>query len=606
MSSFFTVPGAQKKRKRATTDGPSRKRASGARPARSQASGKRVERDEEILSESGSDEHIEDTEDDGASTSSSDDSEHEETAAEKRLRLASQYLSRVRDEVDTTGFDAEEIDKDMIAARLEQDVSESKGKVFRRIASDLAIESTTHTLFTHNAYTTTSVAICDPFIYLVSKGSVLIQYRLQPLSEDQYPQTTRKKPKRQAPPRRKPQRVALVKGSHTRAKDKNYKGHVDEILCVAASHDGKFVATGGADRRLIIWSTKGLKPLRVFTHHRDAVTGLVFQRGTNTLYSASKDRTLKIFNIDALAYVETLFGHGDAAVDIDALAQERCISVGARDRTVRLWKVSDESQLVFRASSGTGADRKKQLALGKSPYSLGETGSLDRVAYIDDSHWVTGSDNGSISLWTTSKKKALFVMPLAHGLEDPIRPTVASSEEFPDATRVVPPPQPRWITSLCALPYSDLILSGSTDGYVRAWRFDEKEKRLEPVGILGNPNHKLSTEAHITKTSRDEMDLSNNNEDRGLINDTNDVNAGKTELYRIKGVINDLSIIKRGTGDNESLTVVAAVGKEHRLGSWSKMKGAKNGAVVFEIRRKPKKSGITNGINGAEKISNGD
>ncbi len=67
--------------------------------------------------------------------------------------------------------------------------------------------------------------------------------------------------------------------------------------------------------------------------------------------------------------------------------------------------------------------------------------------------------------WTLSKKKPLDTIVRAHGLEDPLLPSVASSEEHP-SSKVVPPPQPRGITSLRALPYSDLILSGSTDGFI--------------------------------------------------------------------------------------------------------------------------------------------
>lgn len=228
-------------------------------------------------------------------------------------------------------------DKDMIAARLEEDLGETKGKVFRRIASELDYESTRHTWVKHNTNTTTAVALCNDYLYTVSKDGKLIQWKLQALPEDQFPQTTRKKPKRQAPPRKQPQMLAIIKGNHKKLKDRTFKGHVGQILCVAASQDGKFVATGGSDNRLIIWKVqpKGLKLLKTFFQHRDAVTGLVFRRGTNTLYTCSRDRTVKVFNLDALAYVESLFGHGDHVVDIDALGQERCISVGSRDRTVR-------------------------------------------------------------------------------------------------------------------------------------------------------------------------------------------------------------------------------------------------------------------------------
>ncbi|KAI0398242.1 WD40 repeat-like protein [Xylariaceae sp. FL0594] len=602
MSSFFSVPGAQKKRKR-EHDGPSSKRPARpgrpaqSRPAKQQAAPKKqIEQDEEI---SGSDSELDSAAEVDDPVSESEESDRDETAAQKRLRLATQYLEKVRDEVEATGWDAEQIDKDMIAARLEEDVAESKGKVFRKIASDIDLNSRP-TLFRDNTHTVTSVAMCAPFVYLVTKDSQLIKYRLQPPPDEQYKQTTRKKPKKQAPPRKRPQRVAVVKGKHKRAGDKNFKGHTGQILCVAVSDDGKFVVTGGDDKRIVVWDSN-LKPLRVFTHHRDAVTGLVFRRNSHQMYSCSKDRTIRVWNCDALSFVESLFGHADAAVDVDALALERLVSVGARDRTVRLWKVADETQLVFRASSGAG-DKKKAIASGLDPNSLATTGSLDRVAYIDESYFVTGADNGSISLWTLSKKKPLDTIIRAHGLEDPLSPTAASSEEHPSA-KDVPPPQPRPITSLRTLPYSDLLLSGSTDGYIRVWKFIESEKRLVSVGMLGQPS---SNDLSVVEpgvngtTSADAMDTDNGNNNDNDKAEAEGEDENETEPYKIKGVVNDIAILSRGktsstgaksSGDERELfTVVCAVGKEHRLGRFgSGVKGAKNGALVFELQRKKKK-----------------
>ena len=41
------------------------------------------------------------------------------------------------------------------------------------------------------------------------------------------------------------------------------------------------------------------------------------------------------------------FGHQDAVVAVDCLSQERPVTAGANDKTLRVWKIVDESQLVF-------------------------------------------------------------------------------------------------------------------------------------------------------------------------------------------------------------------------------------------------------------------
>ncbi|KAI1214944.1 WD40 repeat-like protein [Annulohypoxylon truncatum] len=598
MSSFFTIPGTQKKRKRApVTDGPKKRVATSkyskapskpARPAKSArpanpaklaptpAPKKRVERDESI---SGSDSESDAEVDNYEAPESASESENEgETAAEKRLRLAERYLDNVRQEVDETGFDAEDIDRDIIAERLVEDVAEIKGKVYRKVASELAVAQSSHTLFRCNTLSTTSIAICAPYVYTVTKDRCLVKWKLQDLPANQFPQTTKKKPKKPpAPPRRQPTKVAMLKGNQKKAKDKGYQGHVADILCVAASQDGKFIVTGGADKRLIVYDAKSLKPLRVFMHHRDAVTGLAFRRGTNQLYSASKDRTVKVWSLDELAYVETLFGHQDIVVDIDALAQERCVSVGARDRTARLWKVVEETQLVFRG----GAIDKKQKP-GIDPRSLAHEGSMDRVAMIDDELFVTGSDNGSLALWSIQKKKPLFILAQAHGLERPLLPTEASAEEAP-TPKVVPPPQPRWITALRTLPYSDLILSGSWDGCVRVWKLSDDKKKIESVGVLGNSSSGIDP-------VHNGMDM-DDSDDEGVVNG---VNGTGPSSWLVKGVVNDIALFERGDRGKDGLCVVVGVGKEHRLGKWKKIKGGKNGAVVFEVSRT--KEGLENGL----------
>lgn len=205
------------------------------------------------------------------------------------------------------------------------------------------------------------------------------------------------KPSKRAPPprARRPKKLLSTKGDKTKAGNSSFDHHTAAILTVAASGSGKFVATGGVDRRLIIWSATDLTPLKVFSQHRDAITSLAFRRGTNQLYSASKDRTIKSWSLDELAYVETLFGHQDEVADVAALAKEQCVSVGARDRSARMWKVVEETQLVFRGGGGGSYEKRRQQGQkagreDENSLKVYSEGSIDRVALIDEETFVTG------------------------------------------------------------------------------------------------------------------------------------------------------------------------------------------------------------------------
>ena len=440
--------------------------------------------------------------------------------------------------------------------------AEIKGRLYRRIASKLDFSGATSCQFRADTLSTTSIATCPPYAYTVSKDLTLIKWEIPtpPHSPDKIIQSSKKA----VPPvRRHPKKLIYTRGHTSKAGDTKYQHHTSNILAVAASSDGHFVVTGGADKRLIVWSATDLSPLRIFSQHRDAITSLAFRRSTNQLYSSSKDRTIKTWSLNELAYVETLFGHQDEVVDVAALAEERCLSVGARDRTARLWKVVEETQLVFRGGGGGEKKPRNQDKDVVAKHTFAE-GSMDRVAMIDEESFVTGSDNGSLSLWTVHKKKPVFTVPAAHGLDPALKPEEASAEQFPDP-EVSSAPQPRWITALATVPYSDLIISGSWDGWIRAWKVSEDKKRIESVGLVG-----LKMEVDVATP-------------------TSGMGAGVITIQdtskepSVRGIINDISVFERGERGKDGLCIVAAVGTEHRLGRWKKVKG-KNGALVVEVR----------------------
>ncbi|KAL1858488.1 pre-rRNA processing protein [Paecilomyces lecythidis] len=606
MSSFFTLPASQRKRKRedrATAPASKKRGVSGNGDDKEKKGKGRKERDESI-----SESELDDDEELSGSAESEEESESEsddgETAAEKRLRLAESYLENIREEVDDVGFDAAEIDRDLIAERLKEDVDEFKGRVFRQIAAQLSFSTASHSFFRADTQSTTSIAVHPPYVYTVSKDKTLVKWELATPNSGS-DNANREDGRRARPQRKKPKNIKFTRGIQKVAETDEQQGHTGSILAVAVSPSGKYVATGGADKKLIIWDAATLTPQRTFTHHRDAVSGLAFARHISSmssgeqLFSGSFDRTIKTWSLSdsGHAYVETLFGHQDHVTNLAAMTIDQCVSVGARDRTARLWKVIDETQLVFRGGSS------------KAQY---HENNIDCVAVIPPNHFVTGSDSGNLCLWSIHKKKPVHTIPLAHGL-DPLPPLDELSPEVDKETAAQNSRflrrMPRWITALTTLPGTDIVLSGSWDGWIRAWKISEDKKMIYPLGAVGSGAIMSSPSSQLKDTLRfdsDVMELDQNNKDR----------EGSEEAESeplLKGVVNDIAVFERrpehtkpGQAEKKSkskaggksgaeargLCIVAALGKEPRFGRWKCFKNnnhdgptseGRNGAVVFEV-----------------------
>jgi ribosomal RNA-processing protein 9 len=474
----------------------------------------------------------------------------------------------------------------------------------------LSFSTASHSFFRADTQSTTSIAVHPPYVYTVSKDKTLIKWELATPSQATTASTTNeeqnsssKRPPR--PQRKKPKQVRFVRGLQKIAESDEQQGHTKNILSVAVSPSGKFVATGGEDRKLIIWDAATLTPMQTFTQHRDSVSGLAFARHISVmnsgeqLFSGSFDRTIKTWSLSSAghAYVETLFGHQDTISSLGAMAIDQCISVGARDRTARLWKVLDEAQLIFRGGSS------------KNSY---QENNIDCVAPLPPDHFVTGSDSGAISLWSVHKKKPLFTIPLAHGL-DPLPPLdELSSEVDPNIaasnTRHMRR-TPRWITALATVPGTDIVLSGSWDGWIRAWKISHDKKTMQPLGSVGGasvapntPSQQLQqTLAFDNPVDSDKMAVDGPREQK--------IDEIKEEAEPlIKGVVNGIAVFERRAETSKpgqlrsksessepeprGLCIVAAVGKEHRFGRWRCFSNnyhegptadGRNGAVVLEV-----------------------
>lgn len=315
MSTGFFLPGKSRK--------PERKRRKVLEKANHKKAQKKPSlRDEEVSSDS--DASLGHREDDQRSRELANVEPEDKTAQEKRLHLTKEYLAKLQEKEIELAED-ESLAHAAIAHRLREDVLEQAGKLNRKIASQYCEPdpATVKQLKGHRlSVTCLAVTPDDKFVYTGSKDCSIIKWRLDTFSKDY-----------------------VIPSAH--ASSNKLHGHTDHVLCLAISSDGKFLASGGRDKLIHIWSVETNYWLHTFKGHRDTVSGLAFRKATHQLFSCSHDRTVKIWNTDEMAYIDTLFGHQDSITGIDSLVRERAITAGGNDRTVRVWKVIEESQLVF-------------------------------------------------------------------------------------------------------------------------------------------------------------------------------------------------------------------------------------------------------------------
>ncbi|NWZ01725.1 U3IP2 protein, partial [Loxia curvirostra] len=339
--------------------------------------------------------------------------EVEETPQEKKLRLAKQYLEELRQLGESRPAPVPRGE----APGAERTLTHSHILLFLQVQSP--DPARIRVLRGHHLPVTCLVISPDDrFIFSASKDGSLIKCKWEVDSG---------------------KRLCVVPGGK-KGTEERHMGHASQVLCMAISSDGKYLATGDRNKLIMIWDAATCKRLHIFTGHRDAVSGLSFRKGTHQLYSASHDRCVKVWDVAENAYVETLFGHQDIITGLDSLSRECCVTAGGRDGTVRLWKIPEESQLVF----------------------SGHQGSIDCIQLINEEHMVSGADDGSLALWGLTKKKPLALARQAHG------------EQGTEGLQ-----QPCWISAVAALRNSDLLATGSHSGSVKLWKCGEGFRKLE-------------------------------------------------------------------------------------------------------------------------------
>jgi ribosomal RNA-processing protein 9 len=314
----------------------------------------------------GKDDHLEwqgnSSGDESAEEEEVEEEDNRETPDNKRIRLAKEYLDRLKEEEESSGSesgsdDESGSDEDRVGAKLHRDVERALGKLFIPVAENLdevGIDVDAIRRFRGHQLSVTAIAVADDeaSVFTGSKDCSVLKWDVETGT-----------------------RIAMMgrnglpKGETPEPGSKRTHQNQAEVLAVAASTDGKFVACAGRDKLVHVFDTRSCELLQSFKGHQDAITSLAFRHNTHTLFSGGLDRVIKNWNLDHMEYVESLYGHQSEVFGLDSMHNDRCVSAG-RDRTLRMWKIPEESQLVFNHSGG----------------------SIDCVRMLAEQYYVTGGE----------------------------------------------------------------------------------------------------------------------------------------------------------------------------------------------------------------------
>lgn len=215
------------------------------------------------------------------------------------------------------------------------------------------------------------------------------------------------------------------------------------------------------DRLLRVFSANNYIQVRrhkscTWVHHVDTVSALALSQDGAHLYSASWDRTFKVWRTKDFRCVESVAGAHDDAINAIALSEDGHVYTGSADRTIKVWK-------------------KKE---GERKHSLVSTLEKHRSAVnalaltIDGNVLYSGACDRSIIVWERNHSQF-------NGGEGEHMVVAGALRGHTKAI-------------LCLAVVDDLLISGSADKTIRIWRrssssssgVDDKRSSYECLAVL--------------------------------------------------------------------------------------------------------------------------
>jgi WD40 repeat protein len=116
-------------------------------------------------------------------------------------------------------------------------------------------------------------------------------------------------------------------------------GHTGTVTSVAFSPGGSTLASGSADKTVILWDLVNEKRGATLRGHSGRVSSLAFAPDGKSLATASDDGTVIIWDLATNRVCSTLRGHASPFTALAFSPDGMTLAIGSRDGRIKLWDV---------------------------------------------------------------------------------------------------------------------------------------------------------------------------------------------------------------------------------------------------------------------------